>query len=184
MAGAVAVALSDPATVDLVADLVLEGQREADAAQLEIVQSLESELESAEHEYGRLIETCAKVGVDDRLAEQIQAVRERIADAESRLAYERSQMPEISRDMVKFWISSIASAPDTESLLANFVSAVRLDAVRNELLVAFTLDQINNKPPASAEGLYRWRMVGHSPLRTNHLITKIWAIPGGFVLAA
>lgn len=185
VAGAVAVALSDPATVDLVADLVLEGQREADAAQIEIVQALEDELKAAEREYDRLIDTCAKVGVDDRLTAQIQDVRDRIAEAESRLAYERSELPTISRDMVRFWVASIASAPDTDTLLANFVSAVRmrLDGVRTELLVAFTLDQISNKPPAETGGLYRWRMVDSRSPHTNPT-TKIWAIPGGFVLAA
>lgn len=183
VAGAVAVALSDPATVDLVTDLVLEGQRAENAAQIELVEALEADLKAAEREYDHLIDMCAKVGADDRIAAQIQAVRKRIADAESRLAYERSGLPTITRDMVRFWVQSIADAPDTDALLANFVSGVRIDRVRTELLVAFTLDQINDKPPADAGGLHKWRMVGLRTPCTNSN-TRIWAIPGGFVLAA
>lgn len=177
VAGAVAVALDDDEAINTVTELVMEGQRISTESQRAVCEAIESDLKAANAEYERAIDAAIKLGVDERMKAHVDDLRARIADLEDSLAYERSQLPEITDDMVRFWVRSIASTLDVDVLLATFVSAVRIDD-DGKLAVAFILDQINNKPPAEAGGLYEFRMVGHKVCCTN----QIQAIPGGFVI--
>jgi DNA invertase Pin-like site-specific DNA recombinase len=179
VAGAVAVALSSPESVDAVADLVMEGQAAASESQRAVCEAMECDLRAANSEYDKLVEAAVKLGVDGRLKARVDAVRERIADLEASLAWERSQLPTVTRDMVAFWVRSIAEAPDVETLLGVFVSAVVMDA-DGGLRVAFLLDNCD-KPPAEARGLYEFRMVDSAGVRAN---PRVYAVPGGFVVAA
>lgn len=179
VAGAVAVALDDDAAVEAVADLVMEGQAAASESQRAVCEALECDLRAANADYGRALDAAVKLGVDDRLKARVDGLRERIADLEASLAWERSQLPAVTRDMVAFWVRSIAEAPDVETLLGVFVSAVVMDD-DGGLQVAFLLDNCD-KPPAEARGLYEFRMVDSARLRTN---PAVYAIPGGFVVAA
>ena len=179
VAGAVAVALADEDAVEKIVDLVIEGQRISTESQRAVCEATESALRAANAEYDRAIDAAIKLGVDERMRARVDDLRQRIADLEEQLAYDRSQLPQISEDMVRFWVRSIAAAPDVDVLLANFVSRVRIDDDGN-LAVAFMLDQIDNKPPADAEGLCVFRMVDAKVRRTN----TIQAIDGGFVIYA
>ena len=179
VAGAVAVALADDGAVEQITELIMEGQRISTESQRAVCEATESALRAANAEYDRAIDAAIKLGVDERLRARVEELRQRIAELEEQLAYDRSQIPEITEDMVRFWVRSIASAPDVDVLLANFVSRVIIDDDGN-LAVAFLLDQISNEPPASAEGSCMFRMVDAKVRRTN----TIQAIDGGFVIYA
>ena len=177
--GAIAAALGDEESVKKVIALVMDGQREASESQRAVCEATESALRAANAEYDRAIDAAIKLGVDERMKARVDELRQRIADLEGQLAYDRSQLPQITDDMVRFWVRSIADAPDLESLLANFVSMVRIDEEGN-LAVAFLLDQIKDEPPASAEGSAVYRMVDSKARHPN----RVESISGGFVIYA
>ena len=185
VAAAVSVYLEDEAAVDQVTDLIISGQDKMNAAQLDICRALEEDLAAAQREYERVIDTVARMGLDASLEGRITRLRAQIEEARASLDYERSQLPVITRDMVRYWVWQISQAPDTETLISSFVTDVTVYK-DNSFCISLTLDELgkpqerNSKPPAQAGGLRKTRMV--QPLVRSAGMPGIVAIPGGFAV--
>ena len=177
--GAISSSIRRPRFAEVVADLAMEGQREAMADTLAELEALKKRSGSIDREQRSVIDVAAKVGADDAILAKIAALRKERADVDTRIAEIEASGEFIDRDMVVFWLEKMLEEKNITALAQTFVSRITLtkDGAARAVFDANT----------QVEAGVCFRVEG-APIETSSKHRVPWggavleALPGGFVI--
>lgn len=109
-----------------VADLVMLALEEEGSAARADIESLERELADNEREQEAIVDAALKMGPTEAMGRRAREAEARHAEIVAELAEARRGLPDVTREMVEFWLDGLVEAPDLRDLAAGFVSRVTI----------------------------------------------------------
>lgn len=176
IAAAVSLELAKPDIADTIADIVMSEADESEKDAKEAAEAMRKEVASLDRQLDKLLDVVCDKGYDERISRKMDELKARYDEAVAELAEMERGVPTVTREMVEFWVKSIADAVDTDALL-DFVTEAMIDDA-GAIRVVFILDQTKNaNHQLERGGSHKYTLVDG-----NRHCANIYAIPGGFVV--
>lgn len=137
---------------DVVIDAVVGLSDEQRSDDERLVEMLERRLAANAREQRNVIDLVAAAGVSDAMVERLHALEDERADVESALADARRSVPEITREMVEFWLEDRCRARDAASLAPALVTRIILNEDGASGIVVFAMD--GGSVPIERQGVF------------------------------
>lgn len=176
IAAAVSLELAKPGIADEIADMVMDEIDQSEQDAHNAAEAMRKEVASLDRQLDKLLDVVCDKGYDERISRKMDELKARYDEAVAELAEMDRGAPTLTRDMVRFWVMTIADNVDTDTLL-DFVTEAMIDDA-GAIRVAFILDQTKKtNHQVECGGSHRYTLVGDSERHTN-----IFAVPGGFAI--